>query len=90
MKSCLHCKHAKWVRDKRGGLHRSGDGYCQYVVREITLPAAMYWVGGSQPRPCGGSINRKREHKEHCPCFEREQPVTPSVTPQGEGSDHAR
>ena len=64
MKNCTDCKHALWQRTTAGKLHPSGYGECRYQWTMSALPAAMYWL--SDPKPSGGSINRKRELNEHC------------------------
>lgn len=69
MKSCLNCKYAKWDKTKSGNLHPSGDGLCFYPFAIPKLPASMYWIGKVPPYPCGGSISRKTELKEHCVYF---------------------
>lgn len=71
MKNCLDCKFALWEHTTAGKLHPSGDGQCQYQWKMPPLPAAMYWI--STPQPTGGAINRKRDHKDHCAYFTREE-----------------
>jgi hypothetical protein len=70
MKNCTDCKYALWNRTAAGKLHPSGDGDCRYPWKLPALPAAMHWIG-SPPKPWGGSINRKREHEEHCTYWAR-------------------
>lgn len=69
MKNCLKCVHAKWQRTEKGRLHPSGDGRCEYHYEVKKLPSAFYWPGVA-PYPCGGYINRREEHKEHCVYFQ--------------------
>jgi hypothetical protein len=69
MKNCLNCKYAEWETDKSGRLHRSGEGKCMFVYNIPKLPACMYWIMG-EPKPSGKYINRKTEHKEHCPYYQ--------------------
>lgn len=69
MKNCTDCKYAEWHRTAVGKLHPDGDGYCEYPFSLPKLPAAMYWV--TLPRPSGGSINRRRDLKDHCVYFVR-------------------
>jgi hypothetical protein len=69
MKNCTHCKHANWDRTAAGRLHPSGDGRCIYPLKFPVLPSAFYFL--SPIRPCGGTINRKREHDEHCAYYAR-------------------
>lgn len=73
MKSCIGCIHAKWETTKSGRLHPSGDGRCtyQYVLRPI--PASMYWINISIPTPSGGHINRRKELKDHCVYYARDE-----------------
>lgn len=66
MKTCDGCKYAEWRKTSNGRLHPSGDGMCAYPWTLPKLPASMYFVGG-EPRPSGGVIRRKEEHKDHCP-----------------------
>ena len=72
MKNCTNCKNATWQRTSAGSLHPSGDGVCN-VAKEWKcppIPACSYWLG-SPPTPCGVSINRKRELKDHCTFYSR-------------------
>ncbi len=66
MKTCNGCKYAEWNKTAAGRLHPSGDGKCCYEYKVPPLPAALYWLGG-EPRPSGWLINRREEHKDHCP-----------------------
>lgn len=67
MKTCMRCKYAEWKKTAAGKLHPSGDGRCLYVYRIPPVPACMYWIGGGDPVPCGGFINCRNQHKDHCP-----------------------
>lgn len=71
MKNCTDCRHADWQRTANGRLHPSGEGMCRFPVVLPTLPASRHWWGESPPVPAGGYINRHKELKNHCPCFER-------------------
>ncbi len=71
MKNCTHCTYANWQRTKAGKLHPSGDGKCEYKYDIPALPASMWWLGESPPKPYGGWINRKTEFKDHCVYFVR-------------------
>lgn len=73
MKSCLHCKYAKWDRTAAGKLHPSGDGRCTFPYKVPPLPQALYWTGVGAPRPNGWHINRKEELKDHCVYYAREE-----------------
>lgn len=68
MKNCKGCKFAEWQKTDAGKLHPSGDGKCTYDFKMPALPACMYWRR-SAPSPKGGYINRRTEHKEHCPYY---------------------
>lgn len=70
MKKCLDCSHAVWDKTKTGKLHPSGLGKCLYKFKIPELPSSMYWIGGN-PHPCGGSIFRKEELKNHCVYYQR-------------------
>jgi len=67
MKNCNECKYAVWKRTAAGKLHPSGEGHCTYKWEPRPLPVAFYFIGKKHPEPCGGQINRKRAHAEHCP-----------------------
>ena len=69
MKNCMGCKFAEWKKTDAGKLHPSGDGKCTYDFNTPALPACMYWVGTITPSPEGGHINRRTEHKNHCPYY---------------------
>jgi len=73
MKDCTHCKYADWKRTELGKLHPSGDGRCQFVIKMPALPGAFYWPFSLSrvPSPAGGWINRRKELKDDCPCYER-------------------
>ena len=71
MKNCTGCKFAKWQTTKAGKLHPSGDGRCEYKWVCPPLPAAMHWFRHITPLPSGGHINRREDHKHHCPCYQR-------------------
>jgi len=71
MKYCLDCKYADWKRTTSGRLHPSGDGRCTYKWKSPQLPASMYWIGQSEPKPSGGHISRNEQLKEHCVYFAR-------------------
>jgi hypothetical protein len=73
MKNCTHCKYADWKRTAAGRLHPDGSGKCTFPWKMPPLPAAFYWLGAGQATPYGGFIERKREHKEHCPHYQPEQ-----------------
>ena len=73
MRSCIGCRYAEWYRDKAGRLHRSGGGRCTYEVKLPTLPNARYWHGFSTPDLYGGGIERKKEWKDHCPCYQQRE-----------------
>ena len=66
MKNCTGCKYAEWQRTKSGNLHPSGDGECTYEVKRPVAPISM----SLSFHICGGFINRRRELKDHCPCYE--------------------
>jgi len=68
MKNCTDCKYADWQRTAAGKLHPSGNGRCAHPWQIPPLPAAFYFL--TRPIPTGGSINRREEFKEHCPCYE--------------------
>lgn len=69
MKSCVNCKYAEWNKTASGRLHPSGDGRCTYPYKMPPLPQSMYFV--SEPRPCGGTISRREELKDHCAYYSR-------------------
>ena len=71
MKNCKDCKYADWDKTKSGRLHPSGDGRCTFPWKIPALPASMYWIGKNSPTPNGGSINRKKRFKDHCPYYGR-------------------
>ena len=73
MKTCKGCKWAEWNRTASGRLHPNGGGRCTFQVKIPVLPQAFYWIGG-EPRPMGGQINRKEEHKDHCAYYAPETP----------------
>lgn len=66
MKNCNGCKYALWTRTEKGKLHPSGDGKCGKKIELPKLPASMWWLWESEPKPMGGYINRRGELKEHC------------------------
>ena len=68
MKNCTGCKYANWYRTVAGKLHPSGNGKCMFNWKINPLPAAFFFY--TSPTPSGGSINRREEFKEHCPCYE--------------------
>ena len=72
MQNCVGCKHAEWLRTKTGRLSPTGYGECKYPYKTTKLPASMYWTRMSEPKPYGGSINRKKDLKEHCVYYEEE------------------
>ena len=72
MKNCTDCKHAEWKRREGGNLHPSGDGRCKSPWKMPPLPASMYWLGGSEPHPLGGHINRRKDLNDHCPYYTRD------------------
>jgi hypothetical protein len=60
--ACVGCKYADWKRTRSGKMHPSGEGRCTYMKRntlDIRIPAAFFWVDGSQPTPVGGRITRR-------------------------------
>jgi len=70
MKTCIGCKYAEWDKTKAGRLHPSGDGRCKYKIVMPVIPAAFSWLGlGNPPHPLGGHISRRKELRDHCPCF---------------------
>jgi hypothetical protein len=71
MKNCTDCKYAIWKRNVSGNLHPSGDGDCMFPWKMPPLPACKYWIGSSEPRPYGGSINRRDELPTHCTYYEK-------------------
>ena len=68
MKNCTECVHANWRRTKTGALHPSGDGECGKEIKIPQLPQAFFFT--IQPFIGGGSINRRRELKDHCPYWQ--------------------
>ena len=79
MKSCLNCKHAEWLKTAGGRLHPSGEGKCKFPYKLPPLPTAMYWI--SKPFVGGGYINRRKELKDHCPHFAREERAVGAKVP---------
>lgn len=75
MKTCNGCKWAEWQKTASGKLHPSGEGRCTFVIKMPVLPMAFYYAGETNkrevPRPYGGEINRRRELRDHCPCFQK-------------------
>lgn len=69
MKNCTDCKWAKWQRTKAGKLHPSGQGECTKNFIPPVLPAAFFWSSFINA-PCGGLINRRQDHDDHCPYYE--------------------
>lgn len=66
MKNCTGCKYADWQRTKSGRLHPYGDGECTFEIKRPVVPISkslIFYVGG-------GIINRHKELKDHCPCYE--------------------
>lgn len=78
MINCTHCIHAQWKKTVPGRLHPSGDGMCKYPYKLPPLPQSMYWISGGVP--LGGFINRRRDLKDHCVYFSREQ-ASPAKEP---------
>jgi hypothetical protein len=68
MKNCTDCKYADWQRTATGRLHPSGDGKCTYKVEIPQLPACRVWL--CPPSASYPFINRHRELKDHCPCYQ--------------------
>lgn len=68
MESCIGCKWADWKKTKNGRLHPSGDGKCMFQYELPQLPASMYWLGTSVPKPFGGHLDRNRKPKD-CPYY---------------------
>lgn len=66
MKNCTGCKYAEWQRTKSGNLHPSGDGECTYEVKRPVVPSGMSMIFHIS----SGFINRRRELRDHCPCYE--------------------
>lgn len=68
---CTTCAHAKWKTTANGKLHPSGDGRCEFDIKTVPLPIAMYPNG--MPKPdWAGMISRKehpRENVKPCPCY---------------------
>jgi hypothetical protein len=73
MKNCTGCEWAEWELTKAGKLHPSSQGMCQKIIQIPALPAAFCWLGyngSGAPSPSGGYINRRKDHDDHCPCYE--------------------
>lgn len=70
MKNCKGCKHASWNRTAAGKLHPNGDGRCSIKIKLPPLPASFFWI--TDPNPSGGWISRKRDLKDHCAYYARE------------------
>ena len=84
MKTCLGCKWASWKRTESGRLHPSGDGRCTVPFKMPVLSAAFYWLSEHPPRPLGGFIGRRKELKDHCPHYAREESATVPDRQSGE------
>ncbi len=84
MKNCTDCKHALWRLTAAGRLHPSGDGLCKYEYKAPPIPACMYWMSATAPKPYGGTINRREELKDHCPTFARAT-AAPVASPEPAG-----
>ena len=70
MTNCTNCKHASWKKTASGRLHPNGNGICTVEIKLPPLPASKWWSGfGSEPRPVGGQINRRKELKTDCPYY---------------------
>lgn len=65
--NCTDCTHAEWKLTTAGRLHPSGEGKCTYVFKMPLVPTCRYWV--TTPNLEGGSINRKLDLKNPCPCY---------------------
>jgi hypothetical protein len=72
MKTCEGCAFVEWKTTKAGKRHPSGDGRCTYQYKVPPLPQALYWWFDTPPRPSGGYVNRKSEHREHCDYYTKQ------------------
>ena len=73
MNTCVGYKYAMWDKTKSGFLHPQGRGHCVFPIVIPVLPEAYYWIG-SQPRPCGGRINRKTPLRNECAHYTKDKP----------------
>lgn len=67
---CRGCIYADWHRDAKRRLHFKGGGTCTRLMDfplDTRLPAAFHWLGGREPEPFGGYINRNHEMERLCP-----------------------
>ena len=68
MKNCTSCKYARWKLDYMGNPHSSGDGKCEFTYSFPPIPISWHLKGS--PYLSGGNINKNREFRDHCPCYE--------------------
>ena len=69
MKNCTKCKYARWLRDYKGRLYPSGEGFCKFPYK---IPDITEYKGCiiKTPVPLNCYINKHEELKYHCACYE--------------------